>query len=232
MHVFLTFFKTGKLQTWSLWIFMHHMANPLPCNWHTLAFFSSLERVPGSYDWEGHLWPSGPRVHGALAEKCIALCLSRLDRILRLHPCLSNSCFAVTHIGTFDIDFSFSLLVNAVFVLQRVNVFPHTNHVLLVSQERHSKTRCSENEWFWYHRLGDERCWKAAADHREIARETAGNEDKREQEKSSCQAKCYNHPPFLAGKCSACSWTRSLGAERRIMSFRQKSVQHRCLASI
>lgn len=24
---------------------------------------------------------------------------------------------------------------------------------------------------------------------------TAGNEDKGEREKSSCQAKCYNHPP-------------------------------------
>lgn len=33
----------------------------------------SLEGVPDSDDWKGHLWPSGPGVHRALAEECIGL---------------------------------------------------------------------------------------------------------------------------------------------------------------
>lgn len=36
-------------------------------------FVLCLERVPGSYDWKGHLCPSGSRVHWALAEKCVGL---------------------------------------------------------------------------------------------------------------------------------------------------------------
>lgn len=39
-------------------------------------FVLPLEKVPGSYDWKGHLCPSGSRVHRALAEKCVGLCSS------------------------------------------------------------------------------------------------------------------------------------------------------------
>lgn len=53
----------------------------------------SLERVPGSYDWKGHLCPSGSRVHWALAEKCVGLCSSLAGMIPSTYISVYPICF-------------------------------------------------------------------------------------------------------------------------------------------